>query len=333
MKRALSGVVLVIMLLLGGRIMGQFRVGIMIPGEIGGNPIYELVESGATSSEDSGDIIVKVVEGGYNPSKWEPLLTSMVATRKYDLVMTFTEGLPGAVERIARDFPEQKLALIDGSLPISVPNVYSVAFKDEEMTFLAGVVAGLVTRWDLPGSNDELTVGFIAGDTYPAMQNRMLPGFKMGVETVTPDARVIFSIVGSWSDPSKARELAARQFEEGADIILEIAGGSGIGVIEEARNEARYVLNVDSNLVSLAPGVVLASSLKHIDKVVYDTISNASRGELEYGSNRRVGIADGVIELTFSDPDYVKHLPQEVREIAYSYYVLLKHSLVELQLE
>lgn len=320
------------LLLLTSLIFSQFNVALMIPGEIGGNPIYELVEKGANNVAAPGEIIVKVVEGGYNPAKWEPLLRSMVATGKYDLVITFTEGLPDSVAKIARAFPGQKLVLIDGVLSEEISNVYSVAFRDEEMTFLAGIIAGLVTKHNLPGSNSELVVGLIAGDTYPAMKNKMLPGFEKGVELVSPNSDVIFSIVGSWSDPSKGRELAARQFEEGADIILEIAGGSGIGIIEEARNLGKYVLNVDSNLISYAPGTVLASALKHIDKVVGNTIAKAASGELEYGKNERLGISDGAIDLPFSDPDYISYLPENIREIVYAYYLLLKNNIMSVGL-
>lgn len=324
---------LAVLLFFSSIIFSQFNVGLMIPGEIGGNPIYELVEKGVLEINESGNTFVKIVEGGYNPAKWESLLRSMVVTGKYDLIVTFTEGLPDAITRIAKAFPKQKMVLIDGALTQELPNVYSVAFKDEEMTFLAGIIAGLVTiSPDLPGSNSELVVGLIAGDTYPAMKNRMLPGFEKGIKLVAPDSRVIFSIVGSWSDPSKGRELAARQFEESADIILEIAGGSGIGVIEEARNRGKYVLNVDSNLIAYAPGTILASALKHIDTTVKDTITKAASGNLEYGKNVRIGIHEGAIDLTFSDPDYLNYLPESIREIVHAYYVLLKYGLINIGL-
>jgi len=277
---------------------GQYSVGILIPGEIGGNPIYELVAAGAKKAEEAG-IKLKLVEGGYNPGKWEPLLRSMAASKRYDLLITLT-----------------------------VKNVYSIGFHDEEMSFLAGIFAGLITRSELPGANPEHVVGLIAGDTYPAMTNKMKPAYERGVKLVTPDARVLFSVAGSWADPTKGKELAAKQLDEGADIILSIAGGTGIGIIDEATRRGTYVIGVDSNIIPFSPGTILACALKHIDRVVYDTIIKASEGKLTYGKNIRVGVPEGVIGFTFDDENYKKYVPEWIQEIVKAYYILLKYSLI-----
>ncbi|MBO8166183.1 MAG: BMP family ABC transporter substrate-binding protein [Kosmotoga sp.] len=306
---------------------GQYSVGILIPGEIGGNPIYELVAAGAKKAEEAG-IKLKLVEGGYNPGKWEPLLRSMAASKRYDLLITLTEGMPDPVKKVATEFPEQKIALLDGVLNVEVKNVYSIGFHDEEMSFLAGIFAGLITRSELPGANPEHVVGLIAGDTYPAMTNKMKPAYERGVKLVTPDARVLFSVAGSWADPTKGKELAAKQLDEGADIILSIAGGTGIGIIDEATRRGTYVIGVDSNIIPFSPGTILACALKHIDRVVYDTIIKASEGKLTYGKNIRVGVPEGVIGFTFDDENYKKYVPKWIQEIVKAYYILLKYSLI-----
>lgn len=305
----------------------KYNVGILIPGEIGGNPIYELVAAGAEKAEGT-EISVKLVEGGYNPGKWEPLLRSMAASRKYDLLITLTEGMPDPVKRVAAEFPEQKIVLVDGILNEEIENVYSIGFRDEEMAFLAGIFAGLVTRSELAGSNPEHVVGLIAGDTYPAMTEKMKPAYEKGVKLVTPDAQVVFSVAGSWADPTKGKELAAEQYDKGVDIILSIAGGTGIGIIDEASTRGTYVIGVDSNIIPFKPGTILACALKHIDRVIYDIIVDASRGQLIYGKNIRVGVSEGVIGFTFEDENYKKYVPEWIREIVKAYYTLLKYSLI-----
>ena len=301
-----------------------FSVGILITGEIGGNAIYELVQQGAQRA--AGDAIeIRIVEGGYNQSKWEPLLLSMAATGKYDLLMTFTEGMPASVAKVARAFPNQKFTLLDGIVPEPLANVYSVAFKDGEMTFLAGVLAGMITSSGIGGTNPEKTVGLIAGDTYPAMINTMKPAYEAGVKSIEPEATVLFGIVGSWSDPTRGRELASRQYEGMADIILVIAGGSGMGSIEEAAGRGRYVITVDSNALAMKPGVILASFLKHIDLLVYETIIKAGEGSLPFGSNSRVGISEGMIDYTRDDPLFIKYVPEEIREKMFQWYESIKN--------
>ena len=133
---AKSGITFVIMLFMVVSAF-SFSVALMITGEIGGNPIYEMMVSGAESASAELGLDLKIVEGGYNSAKWEPNLIALAATGKYDLIVTFTEGMPKSVEKVADMFPGQKLALIDGIAPIK-PNVYSLGFKDEEMCYLAG---------------------------------------------------------------------------------------------------------------------------------------------------------------------------------------------------
>lgn len=316
---------LLLLLISAALAASKFSVGILITGEIGGNAIYELVQKGALGMA-SEEIEIKIVEGGYNQSKWESMLVSLAALGKYDLLMTFTEGMPASVMRVAQMFPNQKFALLDGIIEEPLPNTYSAAFRDNEMTFLAGIFAGLVTSSDLSGANEENVVGLIAGDTYPAMTNIMRPYFELGVATVNPSAKVLFGVVGSWSDPSRGRELAAKQFDAGADIILSIAGGSGVGVIEEASVRGRYVITVDSNLIPLNPKVILASFLKHIDRLVSETIAKAKAGELLFGSSERVGIAEGMIDYTHDDPYFLSNVPAEIRAELAKWFEVLKDS-------
>jgi len=308
---AKSGITFVIMLFMVVSAF-SFSVALMITGEIGGNPIYEMMVSGAESASAELGLDLKIVEGGYNSAKWEPNLIALAATGKYDLIVTFTEGMPKSVEKVADMFPRQKLALIDGIAPIK-PNVYSLGFKDEEMCYLAGYFAGLITLSKLPGANQNLTVGLIGGDIYPAMTDRMKPAFTNGARAVHPDIDVLFSVVGSWSDPNRGKDLAQAQFAKGADIILTIAGGSGVGAIQEAMRLRKYIIGVDSNTIALAPGTILACALKHADIALKNVISRASSGSLPYGASERQGISDGVIGFTFDDPTYLEMIPEEIR--------------------
>ncbi|HNS35655.1 MAG TPA: BMP family ABC transporter substrate-binding protein, partial [Mesotoga sp.] len=78
---------LLLLLISAALAASKFSVGILITGEIGGNAIYELVQKGALGMA-SDEIEIKIVEGGYNQSKWESMLVSLAALGKYDLLMT-----------------------------------------------------------------------------------------------------------------------------------------------------------------------------------------------------------------------------------------------------
>ncbi|HNY81770.1 MAG TPA: BMP family ABC transporter substrate-binding protein [Thermotogota bacterium] len=306
----------------------SFSVALMVTGEIGGNPIYEMMVSGAESASAELGFELKTVEGGYNSAKWESNLIALAATGKYDLIVTFTEGMPKSVEKAADMFPRQKFALIDGIAAIK-PNVYSLGFKDEEMCYLAGYFAGLITLSDLPGANPNLTVGLIGGDTYPAMTDRMKPAFTKGARAVHPDIDVLFSVVGSWSDPKKGKDLAQAQYAQGADIILTIAGGSGVGAIQEALRLNKYIIGVDSNTIPLAPGTILACALKRADLAMNDVMRRAFSSALPYGATERHGIAEGVIGFTFDDPTYLETIPEPIRKQMLEVFDALKNGVID----
>ncbi|KAF2958917.1 hypothetical protein AS159_04420 [Thermotoga sp. Ku-13t] len=318
---------LVLLMILSVSLAYAFSVALLITGEVAGNAIYEMMVDGARRAAQDFGIDVKVVEGGYNPARWATLLVSLAASKSYDLIITFTEGMPKNVENAARTFPNQKFVLMDALAP-TLPNVYSVAFKDEEMAYLAGYFAAMVTKSNMRGANELLKVGMIAGDVYPAMMEKMKPAYEKGAKDVEPNVEVLFSVVGSWADPNKGAELAQAQYERGVDVIFLVAGGSGMGAVRKAREMGRYVIGVDSNYIDKDPQVILACALKHADKAIYEVLARAVRNELRFGTNEVWGIREGMIGFTFDDPNYIKNVPQYIRDEMLRVYERLKEGSI-----
>ena len=291
-----------------------YSVALMIPGEVGGNPIYEMMVSGAKAAASETGMQVKVVEGGYNPAAWEPNLLSLAGTGKYDLIVTFTVSMPSSVEKLANMFPKQKFALLDGVVYDTLPNVYSLGFKDEEMAYLAGYFAGLVTTSKMPYANSDLKIGLLAGDIYPAMMDQMKPAYENAAKAVDPNIKVVFSSAATWADPNKGKELAQAQFNQGVDIIFTIAGGTGVGAVQIAKQMHKYTIGVDSNTIDFAPGTTLACALKHADLAIKNVLVRAYNGKLAFGTWERWGIKEGGIGFTLNDPDYIKFVPETIRE-------------------
>ncbi len=304
---------LVLFILITAFSVFAFRAALLITGEVAGNPIYELAVEGAKKAAEQFGFQVKIVEGGYNMARWEPTLISLAATQQYDVIVTFTEGMPKSVENAAKAYPKQKFVLVDGIAPI-LPNVFSLGFRDDEMTLLAGYFAALVTKSNMPGANPDLKVGLIAGDIYPAMTNKMKPAYEVGAKMVDENVEVIFSVVGSWSDPTKGAELARAQFSQNVDVILLICGGSGMGAIQMAKQMNKYVVGVDANYISIAPGTILACALKKVDYAVYDILRRAYLGKLPFGTTEIWGIKENAISFTFDDENYIRHVPQDIRD-------------------
>ncbi|HPE69238.1 MAG TPA: BMP family ABC transporter substrate-binding protein [Thermotogota bacterium] len=307
--------ILMFLVFLGGlsSLLLAFSVGIMITGEVGGNPIYEMMVSGAQQAHEKYAIEFKVVEAGVNAARWEPTLISLAATKLYDLVITFTEGMPSSVDRVASMFPDQKFALLDGIAP-KRDNVFSLSFEDDQMAYLAGAFCGLVTLSSMEKANPQKIVGMIAGDSYPAMDNRIYPAFENGAKSIDPQIQVLFSTVGSWADPKRGQDLANTMFEKGADILFPVAGGSGLGVLDEALDEGKYMVGVDSNTISQATGTILGCALKRSDIAMEKVLELASQGKLPYGESWTWGAKEDVVGFTLDDPEFIRLVPENIRQ-------------------
>ncbi len=288
-------------------------IALFIPGVIGGNPIFELMTDGVKKAKEEFGFSLNIVEGGYNPGGWEDQFKALVLTGKYEYIVTVTEGMPDIIKRVSSFSPKTKYLLLDGEIN-GVKNAFGIKFKDREMTYLAGVFAGLVTLSSMEYANPLKKIGLIAGDIYPAMENELLPGYREGACLVDKEISVVFSSVGNWNDPGKGREIAVAQYNQGVDIILNIAGASGIGIIDAAKKKRGYVIAVDTNQNKKAPGIIIGSALKKIDVATYEVIRDALSGKIPYGRTRWEGIESGKIGFTLDDPYFKRYVPKEIQE-------------------
>lgn len=182
-----------------------------------------------------------------------------------------------ALEAVAKEYPDTKFAIIDAV--VEAPNVQSILFKEEEGSYLVGILAAM--------KSETGTVGFVGGMDIPLI-SKFACGYKGGVKSVSADAKVIENMTGStgaaWNDPVRGGELAKSQIDQGADVVFHAAGGTGIGVMQAAADAGKYGIGVDSNQNSLFPGKVLTSMVKRVDNAVYSTFEDAAKGNWTAGT-------------------------------------------------
>ena len=193
--------------------------------------------------------------------------------------------------------PDTNFAIVDSV--VEADNVASLVFAEEQGSFLVGAAAALKSQTG--------TIGFIGGVENELIQ-KFEAGYAAGAKAVNPDIEVLSNYISQppdftgFNDPAKGKELAAGQYEAGADVIYSAAGGSGLGAFEAAAAAGEpgevWAIGVDSdqyNLVSaeLQP-YILTSMLKKVDVAVYDTIEAICNGEFAGGVQAFDLAADGV---------------------------------------
>ncbi len=223
-----------------------------------------------------------------------------------------------AIAEVAANYPDAYFAGIDiGVDPENAPdNLVGILYKEEQSGYLAGVVAGLMTKEYADASpkfNDENVVGCVLGMDIPPVE-RFEVGFYEGVKSVNPDCKVISVVTNSFEDQAKGKEAALGMIEQGADIIFQIAGLTGLGAINAAKEEGVAAIGVDVDQNYVAPDTVITSAVKGITESTYLVIEGAVNGTLEGGKTYTYGIKEDSTGLapfhSFEDV-----IPQEVKDI------------------
>ncbi len=194
-----------------------------------------------------------------------------MARREASVIVAVGFGLASSVESVAKEYPETKFTLIDAV--VEAPNVQSVVFKEEEGSFLVGMLAAMASKTG--------KVGFVGGMDIPLIR-KFACGYEQGARHVDPEVQIIVNMTGNtpeaWNDPTKGGELARSQFDRGADVIFAAAGGTGVGVYQAAKDLGKLAIGVDSNQNHLHPGTMLSSMVKRVDVAVREAFATAQAG-------------------------------------------------------
>ncbi|WP_088283720.1 BMP family protein [Ideonella sp. A 288] len=180
-------------------------------------------------------------------------------------------SMASTVEKVAKDYPKLQFAIID--MVVKQPNVESVVFKEQEGSFLVGMMAAIASKTG--------KVGFIGGMDIPLIR-KFQCGFEQGAKYANPKAEVSANMTGTtssaWNDPARGSELAKAQFSKGVDVIFAAAGGTGIGVYQAAKDGGKLAIGVDSNQNHLQPGTMLTSMVKRVDVAVNNLFKKTTPG-------------------------------------------------------
>lgn len=249
----------------------EFKIGMVTDvGGLGDQSFNDAAYRGLLRLEEEFGVKINVVESAMMTDYVVNL--SSLAEQGYDMVWAIGFLMQDALAEVAELYPETKFGMIDSV--VGFDNVSSVTFKEEEGSFLVGVLAGLKSQTG--------KVGFIGGMEVSLIQ-KFEVGFVAGVKAVNPQAEVIVGYTGAFDDPNKGKELALTQFSQGADIVYHASGACGIGVIKAAEEKGLYAIGVDSPQAHLAPEHVLTSMLKRVDNGVYSVSKDLVRGQWEAG--------------------------------------------------
>lgn len=239
-----------------------------------------------------------VNDGSFNQSAWEGLQRAMddfgveatylesatdsdytpnietFVDEEYDLIISVGYMLADATKGAAESYSDINFAIIDDST-IDLDNVTCLMFEQQQCSYLVGRIAGTMTQTD--------TVGIVLGMATETM-NQFGYGYLAGVLDANPECTVLQYNANSFADSATGKSNAQTAITNGADIIFQVAGATGLGVIEACSEaEGVYAIGVDSDQAYIAPETILTSAMKRVDNAVYDSVVSLIKGELTSG--------------------------------------------------
>ncbi|WP_431801711.1 BMP family lipoprotein [Halobacillus andaensis] len=204
----------------------------------------------------------------------------------HDVIMGLGYDSQESIDALAEEYPDQHFVLIDAVSEFD--NVTSITFREDEGSYLIGLLAGMKTESDV--------VGFVGGEQIEVVE-RFENGFRDGVQAVNENAEILVEYAETFDDDGIGAELAQDMEDKNADYIFHAAGFTGVGVMKEAENLGIYAFGADSDQYFVAEDAVVSSMIKNVNVALYDVMEQLAEGEELEGGLKELGIEEEGVGL------------------------------------
>jgi basic membrane protein A len=237
---------------------------------------------------------------------------AQLAQQHYNLIISVGFAQADAISKVAARFPQTHFAIIDvdqATLAGKPKNVLGLLFREQEVGYLAGYLAGLVEK-QKAGPN---VIGSVGGMKEPPV-DRFIAGYQAGAKKADPGVKILNAYSQDWVDLAKCKEAALNQIAAGSNIEFQVAGGCGLGTLDAAKQKKVWGIGVDADQSYLGSHI-LTSAVKRVDEAVYLTIKKVQQGKFRGGTNAVFGLKDDGVGLGKISPKVPRSIVKKVDRI------------------
>lgn len=198
--------------------------------------------------------------------------------------------------KVAKEYPDVNFAVVDGKYEDVPDNVTGVCFRSNEAAFLGGYIAASKSKTG--------KIAFIGGMTSDVIKGFEV-GYKAGAMYYNENIIVETKYSESFTDAQLVKGIAKELYDGGCDVLFAASGAAGVGAIEEAVAQGKYIVGVDVDQSSLGEDVVITSVLKMVDSAVEYVCLRAKEGIDVGGQNMDYGLSDGAVGIPPYSPDFI----------------------------
>jgi basic membrane protein A len=213
---------------------------------------------------------------------------------------------------VAKQFPNVKFAMVDSDATAEKgdpKNIEGLLFKEQEAGYLAGYAAGLAAK-----AKGAHVVSSVGGQKQPPV-DRYIAGYQAGARAADPGVKLLNGYSQEWVDQAKCKTIAQNQIDAGANIVFQVAGGCGLGVLDAAKQDKVWGIGVDADQSYLGPQV-LTSAEKGVDTSVYATVQQVLAGKFKGGTNAVFSLSNNGVRLGKISSKVPQADVQKVQQVA-----------------
>jgi basic membrane protein A len=240
----------------GGGAGGKLKVGLVTDtGGVNDKSFNQSAWAGVQKAAKEFGWDAKFIESK-QPTDYEKNIDQF-ATEKYDVIVT--------VGFLMGDATEKDCYAVGG-----LKNVTSLMFQEDEVGFLAGVVAAGISKTG--------TVCTVAGMEIPPVV-KFVTGYENGAKWMKADAKVLHVYIPSFVDPAKGKEVGNSMISQGCDVVFGAGGNTGNGGLLAAKEKSLPAIGVDVDQYNTYPEVkdaLVTSATKNVDVAVYEYLKTVN---------------------------------------------------------
>lgn len=291
-----------------------WKIAVLLP-RVGDQSYYDAVNMGRMILEEYDNVETTLFEIGEDDSTWQSYFID-ACEGGYDLIVAGFARVEPYLYEAAKEYPDQMFFNFDYSNPEELSNVFAVNYAMSDLGYVAGVLSSLITTSDMPKANEEKKVGVVVGEDSEYM-NDFIGGYCQAC--TEQGVQVSLSYTSSFVDAAKAKEQALAMYNDGVDIIWQVAGGAGLGVFEAAADAGRYALGVDSDQSAAYAGqpqiaeTIVTSMIKDCGKGLIYAAELMMNDEYPAGTLQTLGVQEEAIAVADND-QYQNEVPEEIRK-------------------
>ncbi|MBP7619763.1 MAG: BMP family protein, partial [Gemmatimonadales bacterium] len=235
---------------------GAFRVALITPGSIADAAWNAGAFAGLGQIKDSLGAAISHIEAR-TPADQEEALRSYAAAG-YTMVYGHGYEFQAPAERVAKDFPNTVFVITSGQQVAG--NVVPLIFRIHEATYLAGMVAGALTKTG--------KIGFVGGMELPPIKLGY-DGWVQGAQATRPDVETRLTNLGNFDDAAAGKEAALAMIRLGVDQLHHNADAAAIGLFGAAKESPNvYVYGANADQTALAPERVVGSAVLDLPRAL-----------------------------------------------------------------